>query len=752
MRRNPPKWFASFLILSVALLVVPIFAPAWGAQPDIDRAMKILSGQPGWVDGTPLLRQSRNPGVDSVLSGVSKGFRPPIRKALAPPTHKDFWILDLTDFGGPDFNMNEDKYLTPATLAQTTSTAYLYIEDGLSIPSSAITQLMAAWESDIYPGVTGLWGDPPDELDGDPHIYLLIARFQAALLTGGTVVGFFDDANEYTDTESMSLGLGHSNEIEMMYINSDFVTLDLFGDLDPQVPGLLAHEFQHIIHWKLDPDEDLWLNEGHSDVAMIVADWADVLTDHIASFSMIPTTGLMNWDNRLEDYGATAYFFIYLHDHYGGDAAIAEIASDDINGVTAVDTYLRVNYGTNFRKVFRDWTLANMLSEATGPYSYQFQYDPKWFEEQYGGLGLPIFYTWRDEPLNSPSPPALPYLEEWAAEYFLFKRQPGEVGLPFHISFDAQDGSPFIPSVVGLNASTITRTSLNPFVLDNTYAGDYDIPISEERVCLLLRHETPDYLTYGMSTADYDLGSFSGSATNLTDSTAPGQVTDLTVDAVDGTRVYLSWTTPGDDGTTGLAYYYDIRASTAGTITAGNWSSAFPVRNVPLPGPSGQTQSFPALDLDPSQAHWFALRTYDELDNESALSNNVTATTGVPDTTAPGQILDLAVIESNLSEIILEWTAPGDDGSTGTAARYELRYAQFAIDGTNFRNAAIYPEIQNPSPAGATETVSLPRGLFDYGWSFTIRTFDEENNVSPFSNLVYEDAVTGVGAWERVYR
>jgi len=243
MRWNSPKQLALISILSVSFLVTCTLAPAWGAELNVDRAMEILSGGTGWIDGTPLIQKSRAPGVDSILSGVSKGFAPPMRKTLAPPANMDFWILDLSDFGGPNFDLNEDKYLTSATLRQTTSTAYLYIEDGITVSTDLVNQLMAAWDSDIYPNVTGIWGSPPDELDGDPHVYLLIAHFEEAILTGGTVVGFFDNANEYTDAEAISLGLGHSNEIEMLYVNSDAVYSDPFGNLDETVLGILAHEF-----------------------------------------------------------------------------------------------------------------------------------------------------------------------------------------------------------------------------------------------------------------------------------------------------------------------------------------------------------------------------------------------------------------------------------------------------------------------------------------------------------------------------
>lgn len=743
-----PVWkIGAFLILATF-----IGASSSADTLDAERARELLAGKPGWTDVTPLLRQSwKIPRVDPILKGARIGFVPPRQKIAAPPPSRDFWIINLEDFGTPDFDMNEDKELVYANHERTTSTAYLYIEDGLSFESSLLDDLMDAWEIDIYPGVTGIWGPPPDELDADPHIYLLIAEFPGADLFGGTVVGYFDEANEYTDPESISLGGGHSNEIEMLYINKDAIA-DPFGDVTEMALEILAHEFQHVIHWGLDSDEDLWLNEGHSDMAMVASGHGgEALGQHTLYFSIVPTTGLLNWDNRLADYGATAYFFIYLNEHYGGDDAITAIANDEVNGVTAVDNHLRINYGTNIRKVFEDWTIANLLDEATGPYSYGSTDSPRDWVDFLDSLGVwppPYFFTWRDVAFNQPSNPDYPYLEDWSGEYFLLKRQPAEASQEFHIAFDGENGKPFYPSVVGLDPSDMVRTSLNQFVLNNNYAGDYNIPLSEDRICVILRHAAADTVLYATSTADYDFRSLSGNGTQVTDGGPPGTITDATAERIDGTRIDLAWMVPGDDGFSGIAYYYDIRASTTAPITDVNWSSAYPVRNVPLPGQALSTDRCVLTDLLPDQDYWFGIKTYDEVDNESALSNVVAAHTGFPDLTPPARINTLVCLGVADGMITFRWTAPGDDGHTGTADRYELRYAPFSINDSNFRNAYIYPHMPKPSSGGTEEQLTVHMDTIPLSYAVAIRTFDEAGNVSSFSNLAWGAAKTGVDAWQ----
>ena len=45
----------------------------------------------------------------------------------------------------------------------------------------------------------------------------------------------------------------------------------------------------------------------------------------------------------------------------------------------------------------------------------------------------------------------------------------------------------------------------------------------------------------------------------------------------------------------------------------------------------------------------------------------------LPDTTAPSASTDLAMSILSTCAAALQWTAPGDDGATGTAAAYEVR-------------------------------------------------------------------------------
>ncbi|MCC6349255.1 MAG: DUF1565 domain-containing protein [Candidatus Eisenbacteria bacterium] len=124
------------------------------------------------------------------------------------------------------------------------------------------------------------------------------------------------------------------------------------------------------------------------------------------------------------------------------------------------------------------------------------------------------------------------------------------------------------------------------------------------------------------------------------DTTPPNAIANLAAGQPAENSVLLSWTAPGDDGSSGIAAAYDIRWSTS-PIDAGNFASATPFTSVPDPLSAGQPQTFVALGLQPSTQYWFAIRTRDESTNWSAVSNVATATTTAPDATPPAAINDL---------------------------------------------------------------------------------------------------------------
>jgi N-acetylneuraminic acid mutarotase len=122
-----------------------------------------------------------------------------------------------------------------------------------------------------------------------------------------------------------------------------------------------------------------------------------------------------------------------------------------------------------------------------------------------------------------------------------------------------------------------------------------------------------------------DLSNEGDALVTVPDVTAPAQVTDLA--ATPGTSagsIDLSWTAPGDDGTTGAARAYEIRTSLA-AINGGNYGQAVIHPQNLTPKVAGNPETLQVLGLIPGGTYHFALRATDEASNVSAVSNDASA-------------------------------------------------------------------------------------------------------------------------------
>ena len=128
----------------------------------------------------------------------------------------------------------------------------------------------------------------------------------------------------------------------------------------------------------------------------------------------------------------------------------------------------------------------------------------------------------------------------------------------------------------------------------------------------------------------------------------------------------------------------------------------------------------------------------------------VTDTSPQQDTTPPGKVSDLTAHPgNNAGEVILSWTAPGDDGYDGTATQYDIRFYNFEITDSNWSQAIQLANPPQPQAAGTRQTWTIPSsaGLTPGAtYYFALRARDEMNNWSPVSNSPFTYASTGSSA------
>ena len=111
------------------------------------------------------------------------------------------------------------------------------------------------------------------------------------------------------------------------------------------------------------------------------------------------------------------------------------------------------------------------------------------------------------------------------------------------------------------------------------------------------------------------------------DTIAPGAITDLAAVAQSTDTVRLTWTAPGDDGSTGTAASYDVRYASSPISTAADFTAATAASGEPAPSVAGTGETFDVTGLTANRTYFFAVMTDDEVPNRSGLSNSPGVTT-----------------------------------------------------------------------------------------------------------------------------
>lgn len=113
------------------------------------------------------------------------------------------------------------------------------------------------------------------------------------------------------------------------------------------------------------------------------------------------------------------------------------------------------------------------------------------------------------------------------------------------------------------------------------------------------------------------------------------------------------------------------------------------------------------------------------------------------DSAAPAVVGDLHADRVGVNSVMLRWTAPGDDGTNGRSARYDLRLSTGNLDVTTYALATVVTPVPVPASSGAPESLFVAGLEENRVYSFGLRTADEVPNWSPLSNIA---VVTTLGA------
>lgn len=343
-----------------------------------------------WVFDDPVY----GPAMERAKAAADTG-----RLAKSPPDDPD--VGDSWDWWLMIHDPAPDWYLLSCTVQGEGTDCYVVVEDSqwnVNIDSADVAAIVDYFDNSTpgdptrgtYEINSDVFGTPPDELDDDPKIYILYYDF------GISSDGFFS-------SDDMTEG-GTSNECEVVYLNCA-TTADPGG---PYLNAVVAHEFEHMIHWKYDSNEASWVDEGCAELAMYLFGHPDT----ISSFNSNPDNDLTDWDGNWADYIQCYLWTLYFYEQYGGEDTIYALVHEPANSVTGVDNTLAdQGYSEDMVDVFTDWVIANYLDND----------DAGFFGGKYGyeGEDLPAFHcfkTWSDYPVDSNAT-----VQHWASDYVKYE-------------------------------------------------------------------------------------------------------------------------------------------------------------------------------------------------------------------------------------------------------------------------------------------------------------------------------------------
>ena len=115
--------------------------------------------------------------------------------------------------------------------------------------------------------------------------------------------------------------------------------------------------------------------------------------------------------------------------------------------------------------------------------------------------------------------------------------------------------------------------------------------------------------------------------------------------------------------------------------------------------------------------------------------NDDKVTTGSNDVIAPDPITNLTVAGAHSFSLSVLWTATGDDGNTGLAEKYDLRFATHPITDENWDECATVEGEPRPSEPGVSDYVAVTGLEPATSYYFAIKVCDEAPNWSGLSNV-----------------
>lgn len=269
-----------------------------------------------------------------------------------------YQLGDIVEFTVSNF-ITEEDFQVEATLQAQTAHASWWVSNNVKANKEGLDASAKVFEEQSYATNRVIFGSEwTPGIDGDPRVHIFLGEVPG-------VGGYYSSADEFPRSVNPN-----SNQKEMFYLN--------FNNAQPgssYFDGVLSHEFQHMIHWHIDRNEETWLNEGLSELATKLNGFN--VGGSVQAFASTPDIPVTHWSDQTHPFYGSAFLLVnYFYQRFG-EAAISELVQTEADGVRGIEEVLAIysepTQQLTFNQFFADWTVANLLDDSTledGRYGY----------------------------------------------------------------------------------------------------------------------------------------------------------------------------------------------------------------------------------------------------------------------------------------------------------------------------------------------------------------------------------------------
>jgi hypothetical protein len=195
------------------------------------------------------------------------------------------------------------------------------------------------------------------------------------------------------------------------------------------------------------------------------------------------------------------------------------------------------------------------------------------------------------------------------------------------------------------------------------------------------------------------------------DTTAPAEITTLSIGNPTDMSLDLTWTSVGDDGNSGTAVSYQIKRSTTPPTDAATWwNSATTLSGAPTPKSAGQSELYTALGLTSDTTYYFGIRATDDAGNQGQISLTSIKSGSTLDTTAPS-LSNIAHSGVTTASAVITW-------STNEAATSVVDYG----------TTTSYGQVSQSATLTTSHSRTLTGLLEDTMYHYRVRSSDAAGN------------------------